>query len=305
MKRNENVEAGPVRSISLGPSRGVAPTIAYIQLVKPRLVSLVLLSIGAAFHLSAPTSVDWLRFLVVVSASLLVGFGAMALNEVLERDVDAKMTRTQGRPIPSGRLSAGQALRFGVALSVAGIGALALWANLLSAVIAFLTLTSYLFAYTPLKKKTSLATLVGAVPGAMPVLIGWAGSQGALNIQAVSLFLIVFFWQMPHFLSIAWMYRDDYRAAGLKTLSVLDNGAIVVARQMMVYVCALIPVSLLPTIFGMSGPVYFFSAFGLGIAFSAIIIFSAADLNRRARLVLRGSILYLTLLFIIMMMDKV
>lgn len=277
----------------------------YAALARPRLLSLVVLSVLVGFELARPAESSFASMIGTLIGTFFIAAGSMALNQVFERETDRAMVRTRHRPIPSGRLSVAEASRFGLVALVMGFGLMISCASVLSVLIALFTTVTYLVFYTPLKRRTSLATLVGAVPGALPPLIGWAAASGSLNFQALLLFLIMFFWQMPHFLSIAWMYRDDYARAGLPMLSVFQRADVLVARQMILYVCALAPVSLLPTLFGMTGTTYFFVAFGLGIFFSGVIIFAASNLDSRARLVLRASIFYLAVLFVIMMVDKV
>ncbi len=277
----------------------------YIQLTKPRVVSMVLLSTMAGFYLGAAGGVAAIKFLATLAATALVAGGSMALNEFLERDTDAKMIRTQNRPLPSGRLQPAEALIFGFIASLLGFFIFICLVNVMSTLLAFITWASYLFVYTPLKSKTSLSTIVGAVPGALPPVIGWASAGGTVNFQAFLLFLIIFFWQLPHFLAIAWIYRDDYECAGQPVLSVIDREGKFVARQMVVNVCALMPVSLLPALFGVTGSAYFFGAFGLGIFFAGVVIFAAPHLDLRARYVLRASVIYLAVLLILMWVDKV
>ncbi|MBI4358083.1 MAG: protoheme IX farnesyltransferase [Candidatus Omnitrophica bacterium] len=277
----------------------------YAALAKPRLVSMVLLSTMVGFYLAARSEVNVVSFVLILVATCFVASGSMALNQYLERVTDAKMIRTQNRPLPSGRLEPREALVFGLGVSLAGFLIFIVimkWTSVLLAVVAW---ASYLFIYTPLKGKTSLSTIVGAVPGALPPAIGWTGADGPMGVQVFLLFLIVFFWQMPHFLAIAWMYREDYRRAGQPILSVIDREGTFVARQMIVYMCALMPVSLLPTLFALTGTAYFFGAFVLGLCFAAVIIFAASHLDVRARYVLRASVVYLALLLILMVMDRV
>jgi len=277
----------------------------YFELTKPRLVSLVFLSTTVGFYLANPVGINSLSFLITLIATAFVAGGSMALNQFLEREVDAKMIRTQTRPLPSGRLESSQALLFGLVTSALGFFIFIFFVNLTSALLAFMTWASYLFVYTLLKSKTSLSTIIGAVPGALPPMIGWAGANGAVNFHGFLLFMIIFFWQLPHFLAIAWMYRADYARVGQPILSVVDREGKFVARQMILNMCALMPVSLLPTIFGLTGIVYFFGAFVLGLCFAATIIFAANHLDLRARYVLRASVVYLAALLMLMVIDKV
>ncbi len=277
----------------------------YFELTKPRLVSLVLLSTTVGFYLAYLAGISSFSFVLTLIATAFVAGGSMALNQFLEREADAKMIRTQTRPLPSGRLKPSEALLFGLITSISGFILFIFFVNLTSALLAFLTWASYLFIYTPLKSRTSLSTIIGAIPGALPPMIGFAGASGTINFHSFLLFMIIFFWQLPHFLAIAWMYRTDYARAEQPILSVVDREGKFVARQMILNMCALMPVSLLPTIFGLTGIVYFFGAFVLGLCFAAVIIFSANNLDLRARFVLRASIVYLAALLILMVIDKV
>jgi len=316
MKQNTSLRANVV-SEAISDSRllrrpfgtprndGVSHLADYLQLIKPRLVFMVLLSAMTGYYLSSSHfGADSLRFWMMLLGTALVACGSMSLNEVLEIDTDSKMLRTQNRPLPAGRLSVRQALIFGTTASVLGLAVFIFGVNWISAGLAFSTWAGYLFVYTPLKAKTSLSTIVGAVPGALPPLIGWASASGFVNVQGLVLFLILFFWQLPHFLAIAWMYREDYERAGLPILSVVDREGKFVSRQMILNMCALMPVSLLPTMFMLSGPVYFFGAFALGILFAAVIIYASSNLDLRARYVLRTSVFYLASLLILMAVDK-
>ncbi len=277
----------------------------FFSLTKPRLVSMVLLSTMVGFWLGLPSGWDLFLSLHVLLGTALTAGGAMAVNQFLERETDARMIRTQDRPIVTGEVKPAHALFFGISITILGLIWLLWFVNLASALLAAATSVSYLFLYTPLKRKTPMAVTVGAVPGALPPLIGWAAATGTVSSAGIILFLIIFFWQMPHFLAIGWIYRSDYERAGLSMLSVLDREGHAVAREMITHTCALIPASLLPTIFGLTGTVYFFGAFLLGLGFSAAIIFAAANLDSRARYVFRASIIYLTLLLILMVIDKI
>jgi protoheme IX farnesyltransferase len=258
----------------------------------------------AGFYLGFQGQWDFVLSLHVLIGTALVAGGSMALNQFLERSADAKMVRTQSRPIVTGLIRPGEALLFGLAITMLGLILLGFFVNGLAAALAFLTWASYLFCYTPLKKRTPFSIPAGAVPGALPPLIGWAGARGSVSPEGFLLFLIIFFWQMPHFLAIAWIYRADYSRAGFPMPSVLDREGISVARDMITHVSALVPASLLPTIFGIAGKVYFFSAFALGILFAAVILHAASNLDERARTVFRASVIYLTLLLLVIVFDK-
>lgn len=283
---------------------GAIQIASYLELVKPRLLFLSILSSVFGYILALQNEFQTVNFFLAIFGTTCVGAGSMALNEYMEREPDAQMLRTATRPIPVGIIQPWQALVFGIAIAVIGILSLGILVSAPSAFLAFCTLISYLLVYTPLKKITSLATFAGAVPGALPPLIGWTAAGGELNFQALVLFLILFFWQIPHFLSIDWMYRDDYARAGFKTLSAVDTTGTMVARQMIVNMSALLSVSLLPTIAGLAKGTYFFGAFLLGICFGAVIVASISNLNERARYVLRASVIYLPLLMLLMVMNK-
>ena len=235
----------------------------------------------------------------------LVAGGAAALNELIERDVDANMLRTRDRPLPSGRMQPDAALLIGFVLSAGGLLYLLLLVNPLTAMLAAVTLASYLFAYTPLKRITTLNTLVGGIPGALPPVIGWAAARGSVDIQAWSLFGILFCWQMPHFLAIAWMYREDYAGAGFVMLPNTDEDGASTGRQAVNYSGALLLVSLMPTLLGLASPLYFFGAFALG----AGMIYRAWQLQAErsrpnARRLFFASIIYLPLLLALLAVCK-
>ena len=252
----------------------------YVMLTKPRVLFMVIVTSAIGFYLALTPSVNsFPLFMNTILATICVGGGAMTLNQYLEREQDAKMLRTCNRPLPAGRMRPEQALLFGILLSLLGLLIFIVYVNLTSMFFALATSAVYLFAYTPLKKKTSLATFVGAVSGALPPLIGWSAAGGTVNHQALSLFSILFFWQLPHFLAIDWMYRSDYARAGFKTLAVLDPSGKMVLRQMAVNTSALLMVSLLPALFGISSEIYFVAAFILGVCFSSVIIYAFSDLN--------------------------
>ncbi len=276
----------------------------YLELTKPRLVSLVILSAFVGFFLGSKGPLDAFLLLTSLLGTGLVAGGSMCLNQWMERGEDARMNRTASRPLPSGRIQPAEAFFFGTALSLAGTFLLYFAVNLSAAVLAVLTTLSYLLLYTPLKRKTSLCTIVGAVPGALPPLIGWAAAQGRTSYESWLLFALLFLWQMPHFLAIAWIYRKEYAAAGFQMLSVIDPSGAQVGRQIVLYSLALLPVSLLPTAAGITGSLYFFGALGLGIFFVTQGVLSLKNLDAKARSLFRNSILYLTLLLVLMVLDK-
>jgi protoheme IX farnesyltransferase len=243
----------------------------------------------------------------------LTSAGSAALNEVIERDLDARMRRTRNRPLPSGRMPVNVGLTLGIITTLLGSVSLALTTNRLTGVLALATAVVYLGLYTPLKKVSPISTFVGAFPGAMPPLLGWTAIRGTLELEAVFLFLIVFFWQFPHFQAIAWMYRDEYEAAGVKMLPVVDKAGRSVIRQMLVYASTLIPISLVPGMLHMSGAVYLGGALALGLGFLWFVLRLARTKlpptdpasRKLARHVLQASVIYLPLLFALMMGDVV
>jgi protoheme IX farnesyltransferase len=269
----------------------------WLELTKPRITAMVVFTALVGFVVAWPGS-PWNGLLVATLLGTgLVAAGASVVNQVMERDTDALMLRTRMRPIASGRIHPPEATAFGGLLTVAGLVLLALQGGLLSAAVALVTWSSYLFAYTPLKRRTPLATLVGAVPGALPPVIGWAAAAGRLEAGAFILFAILFLWQIPHFLAIAWLYRDDYARAGFPMLPVLDREGTFTGRQAVVHSLALLLVSLAPPLAGLAGPVYLAGSFLLGVALTvfALRLARARDLPAARRLFL-ASVLYLPVL---------
>src|SRR5215472_10609165 len=233
---------------------------AYLELTKPRITFLIVLTAAAGFCLAQPAGVNYPALVSAMFGIGLLSSGIATLNQYLERDLDQLMRRTANRPLPSGKLQPGEALCFGVALTVGAEAYLLLFVNPLCAVLGLTVIAGYLFGYTPLKTRTSLSTMVGAFPGAVPPLIGWAAARGQLGIEAWVLFAILFLWQFPHFLAIAWMYREDYERAGILMLPVVEPEGRVTAQQIVLYTVMLVPVSLLPTLLGTSGRVYLIGA---------------------------------------------
>jgi protoheme IX farnesyltransferase len=286
----------------LPTSRGWAD---FVTLIKPRVNLLVLVTTVIGFHLGNLRGTDLALLFNTVVGTFLVASGAAAFNQLLERDVDARMRRTLQRPLPDGRMSGVEAFWFASALS--GIGLAQLWfgANALSALVAVATLASYTLVYTPLKKVTSLATIVGAVPGALPPVIGWAAARGTVSVEAWVLFAIVFFWQMPHVLAVSWLYREDYERGGIRVLPVEDPDGRSTAFQMVNYAAALVPVSLLPTAIGISGGVYLAGALVLGVASLALAVrFAQQRTPQRARQMFYASLVYLPLLWVLMLANR-
>jgi protoheme IX farnesyltransferase len=277
----------------------------YIQLTKPRITWLILMSTGVGFFFGADRGWTWLVLLHTMLGTGLIASGTAALNQWWEREADARMPRTQKRPLPLRRISIQGALWFGIALSVAGFIELWLGANLLTAVLGAFTLATYLFVYTPLKQVTPHSTTIGAIPGAMPPVMGYAAAHGALTAEAWALFAILFLWQFPHFYSIAWMYRDDYAKGGIKMLPVVDETGERTARQIFVYALLLVPVSFLPTYLGMSGNLYLLGAALLSLTYLYYGVRISSERTRvAARKILLTSIVYLPLLYALMMVDR-
>lgn len=277
----------------------------FIQLTKPRITWLILMSTGIGFFFGVQTGWTWLLLLHTLIGTGLIASGTAALNQWWEREADARMVRTEDRPLPSGRISAKAALWFAVALSVAGFAELWIGANPLTAVLGVFTLASYLFVYTPLKQITPHSTTVGAVPGAMPPVIGYAAASGILDERALALFLILFLWQFPHFYAIAWLYREDYSRAGIKMLPVVDESGERTARQILIAALLLMPVSVLPSYLGMTGNLYLAGSLLLGAVYFYWGVRISADRSRlMARRVLLVSIAYLPLLYGLMLADR-
>jgi heme o synthase len=276
-------------------------TADYVALAKPRLNLLVVATSLAGFVMAHGDLANIVLVLSTVIGTALVASGASAVNQVYERRTDALMLRTRTRPMADGRIAPADALRYAFVLCAAGLSMLALGANILSAIVAFATFFSYAAIYTPLKLRTSFATVIGAVPGALPPVIGWAAAANNLSIGAWILFGIVFLWQLPHFLAIAWMCREDYARAGFPMLPVIEPDGRSTGRQSVIYAAALLPLSLAPTIAGMASTPYFIGALVLTLAFFALTIrFARTRRDADARAVFFGSITYLPILWVLM-----
>lgn len=282
-------------SAAAAPAAGRQRVAGFVQLTKPRITVLVVLTTLVGFLVAAPRPLPVLLLLHALAGTALAAGAAGALNQWAERHADAAMRRTARRPLPAGRLTPREALVFGVLLTAGGTAYLALTTNALASALAALTIVSYLLLYTPLKRVTSLATIVGAVPGALPPMIGWAAARGRLGIEAWVLFGIVFLWQMPHFLALAQLYRADYARAGFRMLTVEDASGESAGRQALLYALALVPVSLLPTPLGMAGGAYFVGVLALGLGFLLSGVGMALDPSRpaAARRLFHASLLYL------------
>jgi protoheme IX farnesyltransferase len=278
--------------------------IDYIQLTKPRITWLILMSTGVGYFFGVLDAWTWSSLLHTLFGTAFIASGTAALNQWWERDADKKMVRTQDRPLAADRLHPTRALIFAIVLSIIGFVELSLGANPLTGLLGLFTLVSYLFVYTPLKQRTPHATTIGAIPGAMPPLIGYAAAHGTLTAEGWALFAILFLWQFPHFYAIAWMYKDDYSNAGIKMLPVVDPSGDSTVRLILYYSLALIPISLLPRYLGMSGNVYMAGALVMGFIYFYSGVLVARELNRnQARRVLLASIVYLPVLYGLMMAD--
>ena len=276
-----------------------------VELSKPRITQLVVLTAAAGYFLGSHGPFRLGTFLATLLGTALVAAGTNAMNMIRERDIDARMRRTRSRPLPAGRVSPRTAVVFAVTSAVLGLVVLVWWVNLLTAGLAALTLASYVWAYTSLKRRSTLNTLVGAVPGALPVLGGWTGAGGSLDPAGWALFWLLFLWQLPHFLALAWMYREDYRTAQLKMLSVEDSDGTRTARMALLYAVALVPVSLLPSLLGVTRVAYFTGALLLGLAYVGASLLMLRDPNRRAAWVFVASIIYLPAVLTLAVLDKV
>jgi heme o synthase len=278
---------------------------AYAELTKPRITFLIVLTAAAGFCLASRGGVDYFRLIVSLLGIGLLSSGIATLNQYIERDLDGLMRRTADRPLPSGKLSPWEALWFGVVLTVGAEVYLTAFVNPLTGLLGLTVIAGYLFGYTPLKTRSTLSTMVGAFPGAMPPMIGWTAARGDLSLEAWVLFAILFLWQFPHFLAIAWMYREDYSRAGILMLPVVEPDGRITGQQIVVYTLMLLPVSLVPTLLGLSGKAYLFGAIILGLLFLYSSFRAAFSKSRQqARRLLLASVLYLPLLFILMVFDR-
>ncbi len=299
------INATTIGAMEIGRVTARERAAAYVELTKPRITFLIVLTSAAGFCLASRGSVNYGLLLSSMVGIALLSSGVATINQYLERDLDGLMRRTADRPLPSGRLLPREALLFGAGLIVLAEVYLAVLVNPLSAFLGLTVIAGYLFGYTPLKTKTSLSTLVGAFPGAVPPLIGWTAARGEISIEAWVLFAILFLWQFPHFLAIAWMYREDYGRAGILMLPVVEPEGRVTAQQIVVYTLMLLPVSLLPTALGIAGKIYFYGAIVLGLLFLYSSVRAAFSLSRQeARRLLLASVIYLPLLFILMVIDR-
>ena len=294
--------SAPVADVGAAEESRINP---YLELTKPRITLLVVLSSLAGFVMGSGAQVDFTGLLHVAVGIALLSSGIATLKQYLERDLDGRMNRTRRRPLPAGKLSANKALAFGIALSIIAEVYLAWFLNPLTAFWGLVALGSYLFLYTPLKTRTSWCTFIGAIPGALPPLLGWTAATNNVGVEALILFGILFLWQFPHFHAIATMYREDYKRAGIQMVPVVDVGGRRTALEIVLYTIALIPVSLLPVAINLSGWVYFAGALLLGLAYlySATIAARTKSIGA-ARSLLRASVLYLPLLLLLMILNR-
>src|SRR5215210_3230080 len=278
---------------------------AYAELTKPRITFLIVLTAAAGFCLGTVGAINYLLLAHGMIGIALLSSGIATLNQYMERDLDALMRRTAMRPLPSGRLSPLEAFVLGLGLTIGAEIYLALLVNTLTAALGLTVIAGYLLIYTPLKTRTTLSTVFGAFPGAMPPLMGWTAARGSLDMEAWVLFAILFLWQFPHFLAIAWMYKEDYARAGIVMLPVIEPEGRITGQQIVVYTLLLLPVSLLPTALGLSGAIYFYGALVLGLLFLASGVRAAfSKSNQHARQLLMASVFYLPLLFGVMVLNR-
>ena len=298
-----NFSTGAVDATLAGVFRRITD---FFDLAKPRVVLMVLITAFVGFYLGSEAIPNYLTLVQMLFGTALAAGGTLALNQFLERDTDAMMQRTRHRPLPDGRVQPGEAFWFGVLGTLGGLSYLALSVNFLSAWVTALITASYLLVYTPMKRKSSLCMLAGAVPGALPPVIGWVAARGSLDVTAWVLFAIMFLWQVPHTLAIARLYRDDYAKAGIQFLPVIDPEGGSANRQIVSHCAALLAVSLLPTLLGIAGPIYFIAAFllGIGLLASGIRLAMESTLSRARRL-LFASLIYLPVLLLVMALDRV
>ena len=278
---------------------------AYIALTKPEVSLLVLMTTGAGFYMGAHGPMPWLHMLHVIFSTMMIAAGTAALNHYIERESDRFMRRTASRPLPTGQLTPAEALRFGLGLALAGAVDLYYSAGSIACLLGVFTSLSYLLAYTPLKKRTVWATFIGAIPGAIPPMIGWTAATGELGTGAWLLFAIVFLWQFPHFHAISWMYREDYARAGILMLPVVDKDGTRTFRQIVLYAASLVAVSLLPAIMGFAGMLYFFGALVTCTGLVQVCLWAAsAKTNTRAKWLMHATVLHIPILLGLMMYDK-
>ncbi len=295
-----------VDTIAVSWSSSCRRALDLFELTKPRLVLMILISTCVGFYMGSPSVLAYVRLIPALLGTALAAGGTLALNQLMERETDAFMNRTRHRPLPEGRVQPPAALFFGVVLTVGGLALLAGAVNLLSALLTALIVGTYLFFYTPLKQKSSMCGLVGAVPGALPPMIGWAAASGGLTVEAWVLFGILFFWQIPHTLAIARLYRDDFARANIRFLPVIDEDGIRTGRHAVGHSVALLLVSLLPTYLGLAGVLYGAAAVTIGLMFLVCgIAFARSKSAVAARRLLIASLIYLPVLLLFMAVDRI
>lgn len=293
-------EIEPVKA--LGVREKIA---AYAELTKPRIAFLLVLTSAAGFYLGTKGNFDYVLFANALVAIMLLAFGVSTLNQYWERDIDTLMNRTASRPLPTRRVTPTEALIFGLVQCAVALVFLLLLVNTLTAILGLLVIIGYLLVYTPLKTRTSVSTAFGAIPGALPPLMGWTAAAGEISIVAWALFAMQFLWQFPHFLAIAWMYRDQYASAGILMLPVVEPAGKITARQIVLFTIMLVPVSLAPFFFGLTGVIYLVGASILGVWFLwASVQAARAKTNEKAKILLLVSVIYLPILFLLMVADK-
>ena len=279
--------------------------LAFVELTKPRIAFLLVLTSAAGFYLASGEGFDPFLFFHSMAAIALLAFGVATLNQYIERDIDILMARTADRPLPTRKVTPSEALIFGVAQCVAAEAYLLVMVNGLTALLGLVVIVGYVMMYTPLKTRTSLSTIVGAIPGAMPPLMGWTAASNKITVVAWALFATQFFWQFPHFLSIAWLYRHQYAKAGIQMLPVVEPSGRLTGRQIVLFSIMLLPVSLAPYFFQVSGLVFAVGAFILGVWFLWVSVKAARNKSdEMARKLLLASVIYLPLLFLLMVLDK-
>jgi heme o synthase len=284
---------------------GFAKPWSYVALAKPDVTFLVVITTLAGFYLGSRGPLNWGLLLQTVFGTMLVAGGTAALNQYVEREADAVMRRTASRPLPAGDLQPRQVLIFGVSTIIAGAAWLAIGVNVLSSLVALATCVLYLGLYTPLKSRTTLSTAVGAIPGALPPMIGWAAARGSLSLGGWVLFAILFFWQFPHFMAIAWMYREDYARAGIRMLPTVDRKGDATFRQIICTSAILVWVSALPSVVGMAGMHYFFGALILGMLLLQVGLWAnRSRTNVRAKWLMHATVAHIPILLAWLVLDK-
>jgi protoheme IX farnesyltransferase len=296
-------------SISVAPLSAVRQRVNdFYELTKPRMNFLVVITTMVGYYMASEQGrgwSDWTRLIPTIFGTALTAAGASVFNQFIERRLDVRMKRTQNRPLPAGRVRPVDALLFATLISVVGVGTLAVFVNALTASLGALTLLLYVLVYTPAKRYTSLCTIIGAVPGAIPPVMGFTAVHNTIGTEAMALFAILFFWQMPHFLAIAILYRDDYARGGFQMLPVVDKQMSMTARQIVLYSITMIPVSLLPALLNMTGSIYPFAALLMGITFCGFGFVVARSKSRAdARQLFLASIIYLPAVLTALMVDK-